>query len=75
VIMCVTLQHQQATVRGIPGDGRWLGKVQTELRALIMLMFAQARSRWTALLTSTLLTSSLAADERLVSGARGQGAA
>jgi len=44
----VTRQDNEVAARAIVEDGRWLGKLQGELRALLAPVFAQARSRLTA---------------------------
>jgi SRSO17 transposase len=44
----VTRQDQQVAAAAIVGDGRWLGRLQDELRALLAPVFAQARSRLAA---------------------------
>jgi SRSO17 transposase len=44
----VRRQDQQVAAAAIAEDGRWLGKLHGELRALLAPVFAQARSRLTA---------------------------
>ena len=44
----MTRQDNEVAARAIVEDGRWLGKLQGELRALLAPVFAQARSRLTA---------------------------
>jgi SRSO17 transposase len=44
----VRRQDQQVAAAAIVEDGRWLGKLHGELRALLAPVFAQARSRLTA---------------------------
>jgi hypothetical protein len=41
----VTQQDQQVAAAVIVGDGRWLGRLQDELRGLLAPVFCQARSR------------------------------
>jgi hypothetical protein len=41
----VTQQDQQVAAAAIVGDGRWLGRLQDELRGLLAPVFCQARSR------------------------------
>jgi hypothetical protein len=44
----VTQQDQQVAAAAIVGDGRWLGRLQDELRGLLAPVFCQARSRLAA---------------------------
>ena len=44
----MTQQDQQVAAAAIVEDGRWLGRLQDELRGLLAPVFAQARSRLTA---------------------------
>jgi hypothetical protein len=44
----VRRQDQQVAAAAIVEDGRWLGKLQGELRGLLAPVFAQARSRLAA---------------------------
>jgi SRSO17 transposase len=44
----VTQQDQQVAAAAIVEDGRWLGRLQDELRGLLAPVFAQARSRLAA---------------------------